>query len=114
MEASFKESYLFYHWTLSNATDETSYGITTPFLATKVTCQAIKEKTTKTKLQPSYPKECDHYFSTIWIVGLLIDFDPLDLMLPFDESIMEAMNLTKKPWEINHQRSHFNWNGLAT
>ena len=29
----------------------------------------------------------------------------LDLMLPSNEAIMEAMNPTEKPWEINHQRA---------
>ena len=28
-------------------------------------------------------------------------------MLPFDEAIIEYMNLTEKQWGINHQLSHF-------
>lgn len=31
----------------------------------------------------------------------------MDLMLPSNETIMEAMNLTEKPSEINHESSHF-------
>lgn len=33
--------------------------------------------------------------------------DLLDLMLPFDEAIMEATNMTEKPQGINHQWSYF-------
>ena len=52
MEVSFKTSYIFYPFTLPNATYETSCGMAIHLSAIEKTYQAIQEKNVGTKSQP--------------------------------------------------------------
>jgi hypothetical protein len=43
----------------------------------------------------------------IWAHDSLATQDPLELVLPFDEEILEAMNGPDRPWDDLHHRSYF-------
>jgi hypothetical protein len=49
----------------------------------------------------------DPLLEPIWAQGSLTDIDSLDLVLPSDEAIIEAMTGPDKPWEDLHHRSYF-------
>jgi hypothetical protein len=43
----------------------------------------------------------------IWAQGSLANTDSLDLVLPSDEAVIEAMTSPDKPWDDLHHRSYF-------
>jgi hypothetical protein len=43
----------------------------------------------------------------IWAQGSLADTDSLDVVLPSDEAIIEAMTSLERPWDDLHHRSYF-------
>jgi hypothetical protein len=43
----------------------------------------------------------------IWAQGSLVDTDYLDLVLPSDKVIIEAMTSSYRPWDDLHHRSYF-------
>jgi hypothetical protein len=43
----------------------------------------------------------------IWAQGSLTDTDSLDLVLPSDEAIIEAITSPDRPWDDLHHRSYF-------
>jgi hypothetical protein len=49
----------------------------------------------------------DPLLEPIWAQDSLINTDSLDLVLPSDEAIIEAMTGPDKPWEDLHHRSYF-------
>jgi len=51
-------------------------------------------------------EEIDSFNSPAWIFNFPANTDPIDLVLPYDEAIMEAMNETERPWGYLHQRSY--------
>lgn len=55
----------------------------------------------------SEPNKNDLYSTSIWAIGLLTRTDLLDSTFPSNETIMEVMNPTEKPWDTNHHRSYF-------
>jgi hypothetical protein len=52
-------------------------------------------------------QELDLIPEPIWAQGSLADTDSLDLVLPSDEAIIEAMTSPNKPWDDLHHRSYF-------
>lgn len=50
--------------------------------------------------------ELDQYDSPAWHLDNPTTIDSLDLILPSDEAIMEAMTETERPWEDLHHRSY--------
>jgi hypothetical protein len=49
----------------------------------------------------------DPLLEPIWAQGSLATTDSLDLVLPSDEAMIEAMTSPEKPWEDLHHRSYF-------
>jgi hypothetical protein len=49
----------------------------------------------------------DPLLEPIWAQGSLANIDSLDLVLPSNEAIIEAMTSLDKPWEYLHHRSYF-------
>ncbi len=43
----------------------------------------------------------------VWLLDSPTFKDSLDLVLPFDEAILEAMTKSKRPWEDMHHHSYF-------
>jgi hypothetical protein len=56
-------------------------------------------------LRPS--EEYDQFTSPIWAFNPPNLNDFLDVVLPFDDAILEAMTSTKWPWHDMHHRSYF-------
>ena len=50
--------------------------------------------------------EIDQYDSPAWHLDNPTTVDSIDLILPSDEAIMEAMNEMERPWEDLHHRSY--------
>ena len=68
-----------------------------PLFVVEIAYQVIQTKTTKTELQHLALEDDDSYFSHIWEASLSGNFDALDVVFPFNESIMEAINLVEQP-----------------
>jgi hypothetical protein len=49
----------------------------------------------------------DPLLEPFWAQGSLTNVDSLDLVLPFDKVVIEAMTSPDKPWEDIHHRSYF-------
>lgn len=77
-----------------------------PLSIVEIAYQETQIKSEETKSQHLTSKDDDQYFSPIWVVSLSNNFDALDVVFPFDESIMESLNLVEQPWDINHHGSH--------
>jgi hypothetical protein len=56
---------------------------------------------------PTPAQELDPLLEPIWAQGSLANIDSLDLVLPSDEAVIEAMTSPDKPWEDLHHRSYF-------
>jgi hypothetical protein len=56
---------------------------------------------------PTPAQELDPILEPIWAQGSLADTDSLDLVLPSDEAVIEAMTSPDKPWDDLHHRSYF-------
>ena len=56
---------------------------------------------------PTPAQELDPFLEPIWAQGSLTNVDSLDLVLPSDEAVIEAMTSLDKPWEDLHHRSYF-------
>ena len=102
MESSFKTSYPSDPWAFMNVIDETYRGMAMPLSTRMATYEEIQEKYVQPKFLASYPKECNYYLRPIWAITLAVDTNPLDITLPSNKSIMEAMNVIEKPRGINH------------
>jgi hypothetical protein len=60
-----------------------------------------------TNLDPTLVQELDMVLKPILAQGSLADTDSLDLVLPSNEVIIEAMTSPDKPWDDLHHRSYF-------
>jgi hypothetical protein len=58
-------------------------------------------------LYPTTAQELDPLLEPIWAQGSLANVDSLDLVLPFDKAVIEAMNSPDNPWEDLHHKSYF-------
>jgi hypothetical protein len=67
--------------------------------------------TLSNKLQPTLDlapsQELDLVLEPIWAQYSLSTQDPLDLVFPSDEAILEAMTGPDRPWDDLHHRSYF-------
>jgi hypothetical protein len=86
--------------------DETeNLGMSWPLSITEVVYSLVQQASTNPDLTPT--QELDPLLEPIWAQGSLTDTDLLDLVLPSDEAIIEAMTSPDKPWEDLHHRSYF-------
>jgi hypothetical protein len=53
------------------------------------------------------PQEIDHILKTIWDQDSLATHDPLDLVFPSDEGILEEMTGLDRSWDDLHHKSYF-------
>jgi hypothetical protein len=56
---------------------------------------------------PTPAQELDPLLEPIWAQGSLTDTDSLDLVLPSNEVVIEAMTSPEKTWDDLHHRSYF-------
>jgi hypothetical protein len=107
--SSFRTTYFQDPWTLpspSDTMDATGHaGMSTP-LSTAEVAYSLVQQTSATP-DPTPAQELDPIPEPIWAQGSLAITDLLDLVLPSDEAVIEAMTSPDKPWEDLHHRSFF-------
>jgi hypothetical protein len=104
--SSFHTTYFIYPWILPSPSitmDEIGHpGMSMPLSVAKVAYFLVQQTSTNT--DPTPAQELDPLLEPIWSQGSLTDTDSLDLILPSDEVVIEAMNSPEKPWEYLHHR----------
>jgi hypothetical protein len=107
--SSFCTTYFQDPWTLpspSATMDETGHaGMSMPLSATEVVYSLVQQ--TSATPDPTPTQELDPLPEPIWAQGSLATTDSLDLVLPSDEAVIEAMTSPDKPWDDIHHRSYF-------
>jgi hypothetical protein len=97
--SSFCSTYFKDPWILpspSATMDETGHpGMSMPLSATEVAYSLVQQASAN--LDPTPAKELDPLLEPIWAQGSLIDIDSLDLVLPSNEAVIEAMTSPYKP-----------------
>jgi hypothetical protein len=97
--SSFRMTYFQDPWTLpspSATMDETGHaGMATPLSAAEVAYSLVQQTSATSDLIPT--QELDPLLEPIWAQSSLIDIYSLDLVLPSDEAIIEAMTGLDKP-----------------
>jgi hypothetical protein len=76
-----------------------------PLSATKVAYSLVQQASANT--DPTPAQELDPSLEPIWAQVSLTDTDSLDLVLPSDEAIIEAMTSLDKLSDDLHHRSYF-------
>jgi len=69
-----------------------------PLPATEKTYQAAQVASTEDDQDPSIPEEYDQFTSPTWAFNYPTTTDLLDMVLPSDEAILEAITCTERPW----------------
>jgi hypothetical protein len=86
--------------------DETGHsGMSMPLSAAEVAYSLVQQASANP--DPTPAQELDPLLEPIWAQGSLANIDSLDLVLPSDEAVIEAMTSPDKPWEDLHHRSYF-------
>jgi hypothetical protein len=105
----FCNSYFSDPWTLLSLTSSiarTSHaGMAIPLSAAEITYQDILDSFVNLDPVPSQTIEEDLVLRPVWATSLSYSHDFLDETLPLDEAILEAMNVSKRPWDDMHHRS---------
>jgi hypothetical protein len=107
--SSFRTTYFEDPWILPSPSammDETRHsGMSMPLSAAEVSYSLVQQASTNPDLTPA--QELDPLLEPIWVQGSLATIDSLDLVLPSDKEVIEAMTSPDKPWEDIHHRSYF-------
>jgi hypothetical protein len=78
-----------------------------PLLIAEITYQAILDSSSNLDPVPLQMVEEDPVPRPTWATSLSCSHDFLDETLPSDKAILEAMNVSKRPWDDMHHRSYF-------
>jgi hypothetical protein len=107
--SSFRTTYFKDPWILPSPSDTMEAtghaGMSSPLSAAEVAYSMVQQ--TSATPDPIPTPELDPLFEPIWAQNSLVDTNSLDLVLPSDEAIIEAMTGPDKPWEDLHHRSYF-------
>jgi hypothetical protein len=107
--SSFHTTYFQDLWILpspSATMDETGHvGMSMPLSAAEVAYSLVQQTLATPDLTPA--QELDPLLEPVWAQGSLATTDSLDLVLPSDEVVIEAMMIPDRPWEDLHHRSYF-------
>jgi hypothetical protein len=107
--SSFRTTYFVDLWILPSPSammDVTRHsGMSMPLSTTEVAYSLVQQASANSDLTPT--QELDPPLEPIWAQGFLANINSLDLVLPFDEAVIEAMTSPNKPWEDLHHRSYF-------
>jgi hypothetical protein len=80
-------------------------GMSMPLSTAEVAHSLVQQTLAHTDSTPA--QELDPLLEPIWAQGSLANTDSLDLVLPSDEAVIEAMTSLDKPWEDLHHKSYF-------
>jgi hypothetical protein len=90
----------------SSTMDETGHsGMSMPLSTIEVAYSLVQQALAN--LDPTPAQELDPLLEPIWAQGSLANIYSLDLVIPSDEAVIEAMTSLDKPWEYLHHRSYF-------
>jgi hypothetical protein len=107
--SSFRMTYFKDPWILpspSDTMDATGHeGMSSPLSAIEVAYSLVQQALATP--DPILAQELDTLLEPIWAQDSFANTDSLDLVLPSDEAIIEAMTGPDKPWEDLHHRSYF-------
>jgi hypothetical protein len=107
--SSIRTTYFQDSWILPSPSvtmDETGHvGMSMPLSAIVVAYSLVQQASANP--DPTPTQELDPPLEPIWAQGSLPNTDSLDLVLPSDEAVVEAMTSLDKPWEDLHHRSYF-------
>jgi hypothetical protein len=107
----FHTSYFSDPWTLLSLTlscDIQSHaGMAMPLSATEIAYQVVLDSSANLDPITSPTDEKDPVLRHVWATSLSCSHDCLDETLPSNESILEAMNGSDRPWDDMHHRSYF-------
>jgi hypothetical protein len=80
-------------------------GMAIPLSVAEVAYNIVQQASTNPDLAPS--QELYPILEPIWAQDSLTTQDPLDLVFPSDEVILEEMTGPDRPWDDLHHRSYF-------
>jgi hypothetical protein len=107
--SSFRTTYFQDPWILpspSATMDETGHsGMSMPLSAAEVVYSLVQQASANP--DPTPARELDPLPEPNWAQDSLATTDSLDLVLPSDEAVIEAMTSPDKPWDDLHHRSYF-------
>jgi hypothetical protein len=107
----FRTSYFSDTWTLPSPTSSIEghlhAGMAMPLSATEIAYQVILDSSVDPDLITLPTDEEDPILRPIWPTSLSCSHDFLDETFPLDEAILEAMNVSKRPWDDMHHQSYF-------
>jgi hypothetical protein len=107
--SSFCTTYFQDPWILpspSATMDETGHtGMSMPLSATEVAYSLVQQASATP--DPTLAQELDPPLEPVWVQDSLANTDSLDLVLPSDEAVIEAMTSLDKPLEDLNHRSYF-------
>jgi hypothetical protein len=102
----FITSYFSDPWTLPSPSSliegQSHASMAIPLLTTEIAYQVILDSSVYPNLITSQTDEEDLIPRHVWATSLSCSHDFLDETLPSDEAILEAMNVTKRPWDDMH------------
>jgi hypothetical protein len=105
----FRTTYFHDPWTLpspSRMMEGTEHhGMAMP-LSTKEVAYSIVQQAFVDP-DPTPAQDLDLISESTWARGFLTNTNYLDLVLPFDKEIIEAMTIPDKPWDDLHHKSYF-------
>jgi hypothetical protein len=106
---SFRTTYFDDPWILPSpfpTMDGTGHpGMSMPLPTTEVVYSLVQEDSANPN--PTSAQEFNPLLEPIWAQGSFTDTDSLDLVLPSDEAVIEAMTSPDKPWDDLHHISYF-------
>jgi hypothetical protein len=107
--SSFRTTYLEDPWSLpspSTMMDEKGHsGMSMPLSAAEVAYSLVQQASSTPDMTPT--QDLDPLPEPIWAQDSLATTDSLDLVLPSNETVIEAMTSPEKPWDYLHHRSYF-------
>ena len=107
----FLTSYLSDPWTLPSLTSsregQLHAGMAMPLLTTKIAYQVVLDSSIDPDPVTSQTDKEDTVLSHVWATSLSCSHDFLEETLPLDEAILEAMNVSERPWDDMHHQSYF-------
>jgi hypothetical protein len=107
----FRNSYFSDPWTLPSMTSsiegQSHDGMAMPLSAVEIVYQSILDSFAGPNPVTSQMDEEDPVLRPVWATSLSCSHDLLYETFPLDEAILEAMNVSERPWDDMHHRSYF-------
>jgi hypothetical protein len=107
----FRTYYFSDPWTLPSPTSsiegQSHAGMAMPLSTKEIAYQSILDSSVDPNPVPSQKVEEDLVLRPVWANSLSCSHDLLDETLSSDAAILEAINVSERPWDDMHLRSYF-------